>query len=365
MAAHNAGGSRLPAPVARDGGWAVIGGSANRLWERGCFGKPTNGGVVLTNTEVLNAHRLRGLPLPNPKWLEEIVEVQGDIFFECEVLDALRYPGEKVILKQNLSAVSAVVLDPKTWALRWSRSVQPKYDDPISEIRWFHASDTIDWKEILQWTSNVESGGRIAELLIVDDEHGVVTYRTSLHQPTGKFRNPFTEMENDERRLISKAWSLSKPTDNGYWIPSENMTWPLEGMGIELENGIWISNVEARIVSRVVNPTMPKPDGELGKLVAALSDLISRGLAIRSGFKYGTRWRGYSGAVGEDHAPWLIVPLDEAPLDWGEACLVARLAAGVNKNWLCAIPPQEIGGWRYLALERPPSDSRWANPKRH
>jgi len=365
MAAHNTGRSRLPTPVARGGDWAVIGGAANRLWERGCFGRPTNGGVILTNTEVLNAHRLRGLPLPHADWIEKIVEIQGDIFFECEVLDALRYPGEKVILKQNLSAVGAVVLDEDTWALRWPRTERPRDAEPISEIRWFHASDSIDWKEVLQWTLNVENGGRIAELLIVDEEHGVVTYRTSLYHPNGELKNPFTELENADRQLIAKAWSLSKPTDSGYWIPSQNMPWPLKGIGIELENGIWLSDIEARIVSHVVNPTMPKTDGELGKLVAVLSDLISRGLAMRSGFKYGTRWRCYSGAVGEDHAPWLIVPLGEAPTDWGEACLAARLAAGVNKNWLCAIPPQEIGGWRYLALERPPSDSRWANPKRH
>ena len=71
-----------------------------------------------------------------------------------------------------------------------------------------------------------------------------------------------------------------------------------------------------------------------------------------------------AGAVGGVHAPWLIVPVEEAPTNWGEACLSARLAANVNKLWLCA-SVTESKEWRYLAIERPPSDSRWTNPVKH
>ena len=131
-----------------------------------------------------------------------------------------------------------------------------------------------------------------------------------------------------------------------------------------MEGGIWLTEIEGRIVSRIINPTMPNPTGQLGRMVELLADLLSKGVAIRSGFKYGTRWRAYAGAVGGEHAPWLIVPVEEAPTNWGEACLSARLAANVNKLWLCA----SVTGnneWRYLAIERPPSDSRWTNPVKH
>ena len=75
MASVTPGGSRLPVPVQRDGAWAVLGGAANRLWERGCFGLPIRDGILLTAAEVLNAHRLRGLPLPHENWLAEALEV--------------------------------------------------------------------------------------------------------------------------------------------------------------------------------------------------------------------------------------------------------------------------------------------------
>jgi len=365
MAAATPGGSRLPTPVPRDGMWAVLGGAANRLWERGCFGRPIRDGIILTASEVLNAHRLRGLPLPHENWLAEALQKHPEILFECEVLDALRFPGEKVVLAHNLNAANAVLLDSRSWALRWSRNVKPKDADPLAEIRWFRANDEIDWEQLAEWTLNVETGGRIPELLIVDQEHGVVTYRCRLHNPTGPLVDPFRGLDNDERRVISHSWAESRETEGGFWLDIPREKWPMSGVGINLEGGVWVSELEGRIVSRIVNPTMPQPTGEIGDRMGILSDLLSRGLAVRSGFKYGTRWRVYAGLVGGEHAPWLVVPFDEAPTNWGEACLAARLAAGVNKHWLCAMSPLGNSGWRYLALERPPSDARWTNPVRH
>ena len=365
MAEVHAGASRLPVPVPRDDCWAVLGTTANRLWERGCFGKPIRDGVLLTTAEVLNAHRLRGLPLPHDKWLSEVLANNPNLLFEGAILDSLRFPGEKVVLAQNLNAANAVLLDSKSWALRWSRNVMPKDTEALAEIRWVRAKDQIDWDELSEWTRNVTTGGRIAELMVVDDEHGVVTYRCNHHQPEGVLKNPFLELNNDQRRIVAHAWTESTDTNGGYWLPIERELWPIQGIGINLQGGVWVSEIEARIISQIVNPTMPSPSGEIGQWVTIVSDLLSRGLAVRPGFKYGTRWRAYSGLVGGEHAPWLIVPQEDAPMGWDDACLAARLAAGVNKIWLCAMQPIGNSSWRYLALERPPSDARWTNPNRH
>ncbi len=364
MAANSRGGSRLPIPVKRGEEWVVLGTTANRLWERGCFGRPIRDGVQLTIAEVLCAHRLRGLPLPHEQWLSEALRECPDILFESEILDALRFPGEKVVLAENLSAVNAVLLDSRSWALRWSRNVMPKEALPLSEIRWVKSSDTIDWDELAEWTANVESGGRIPELLIIDEEHSVVTYRSRFHHPNGPLLNPFRELDNEQRRIIAHAWAESRETSEGIWLDIDSTIWPISGIGIRMEDGIWLTEIEGRIVSRIINPTMIPPSGEVGQMFELLSDLLSRGVAVRSGFKYGTRWRAYAGAVGEGHAPWLIVPLREAPTNWGEICLSARLAANVNKSWLCA-SATDGKDWRYLAIERPPSDSRWTNPVKH
>ena len=96
-----------------------------------------------------------------------------------------------------------------------------------------------------------------------------------------------------------------------------------------------------------------------------LLNLLKRGLNTRSGFKFGTTWRCYSGSVGQDHAPWLINdPEDEQKTVgvWAKACLTSRLASGVNKHWICPVDVG-FGDWDFLKISRPPADSRWSNPR--
>lgn len=364
------GGTRLPIPVEREEGWAAFGGSANRLWERGSFGRPIRDGILLTASELLNAHRLRGLPLPSEDWLANVLENDPNVLLEAEILDALRYPGEKIVLACNLSAANSVLLHKASFGLRWLRSDKPSEDDPTAELRWMRASDTIDWGELSQWAHSVESGGRIPEILVIDDEHGVVTYRAHLHDPRGEFVDPFSELTNDERRTIAHAWAALTKTANGNWLPIRSEDWPLPSVGLDLSNGIWLDELQSRSISKIINPSMPSPEGVSGELLATFMDLLQRGLLVRPAFKYGTRWRAYSNAIDEGHAPWLIVNFSDAPTNWTEACLSARLAAGVNKTWLCSIPPGSgssgsMRGFTYLALERPPADARWTSPTRH
>jgi tRNA splicing endonuclease len=127
-------------------------------------------------------------------------------------------------------------------------------------------------------------------------------------------------------------------------------------VGIPLHGGRQLDRIESEVIY--------SNDKESMSVTASiLDDLWSRGLNTRSGFKYGTTWRCYAGEVGEGHAPWLVVdPTSEGPENWAEACLSSRLASGVNKKWL--YPIYDIESWRYLQISRPPSDSRWSNPKR-
>ena len=77
---------------------------------------------------------------------------------------------------------------------------------------------------------------------------------------------------------------------------------------------------------------------------------MSRGVLLRPGFKFGSRWRVYETPVGVAHAPWLVQPVDYAPLTWEGACLAVRLSEGVNKTWLCAQYSQNQ--WHYLHMQR-------------
>ena len=78
--------------------------------------------------------------------------------------------------------------------------------------------------------------------------------------------------------------------------------------------------------------------------------LANSGCILRPGFKYGCKWRVYDDEVGKSHAPWLLQPLSDAPSSWEGICLSVRLAEGVHKKWVCAIPLND--DWKFMNIKR-------------
>ena len=239
--------------------------------------------------------------------------------------------------------------------IRWA----PEKGAPVSEILWFESKDLLNGKvesgesmlkDLLYWCVEVGEMGRIPEVLIIDEEQSVVTYRLSECNPTGV-------MEKPAKEIIDEISEMEKTriSGNRIFFPSVSK-WPLDSIGIPLQGGRQLDHIEAEVITSYF-------EGEHSISADILLDLWMRGLNTRSGFKYGSTWRCYSGSVGDAHAPWLVVdPTSEGPENWAEACLSSRLASGVNKHWL--YPIMDNSGWRYLQISRPPSDSRWSNPRR-
>jgi len=79
-------------------------------------------------------------------------------------------------------------------------------------------------------------------------------------------------------------------------------------------------------------------------------DLRTRGILVKTGFKYGTHFRAYEGDPDRSHAKFLIHSL---PSDyrggWPEVSRAVRLAHGVRKQLLLAACGREIA---YVHLER-------------
>lgn len=305
-----------------------------RLWEKSAIGRRLdNGGLHLLPEEVIFCYHHRHQTLPTEEWIQVNLNLDSDLEARFLILEALRVPGNLIILTKHRHC-SKWQISPNSWALRWHKESHPDNSEPTAEIRWHYSSEKIDWTELLNWTTAVINNHRIPEVLVIDDEGSIVTYELSISEPQGSLSfdiDSFSECITDSER---NWYSLDKWEFNHVGIPTRwgHRLNPSETILIETDNVSITSTVHL--------------------------DLLSRGLALRSGFKYGTHWRAYSGPVGKDHAPYLIDTPDNAPKTWAKACLSARLAAGVNKNLLIAIEDDQI---RYLQLERPPSDRRWTN----
>ena len=259
--------------VDRSGSWIYEGPAAERLWQKSAIGSPVGERKLeLSPAETLFVHYHRHLDLPTNNWMNNALNQNSMLLQEYSILEALRVPGNKIVLSQNMGLFSKQV-NPKSWAARWTSNTHPRNSEAISEIRWFHESDKLDAGELHQWAIDVNSSGRIAEVLVVDEELSIVTYQLSSQNPRGSFQ---------EHEAIESLTNLSGgiPSANGLLYPFDD--WKIKQLGVPTAGGIHLDS----IICEIIQGLNPLSEGAM-----ILADLLNRGLVIRPGFKYGTRWR--------------------------------------------------------------------------
>jgi len=86
----------------------------------------------------------------------------------------------------------------------------------------------------------------------------------------------------------------------------------------------------------------------------AYNDLRSRGLVVKTGFKYGSHFRVYEDDPERSHARWLVhaVPQDYETI-WPEMSRAVRLAHGVKKEILFAWVREDETEYMRLSRVRP------------
>ena len=339
--------------VQHDEGWFYQGQAAHRLWNKSAIGRLVGSeGLLLSSSEVVFCHEHRHLEWPFDSWLSEQLGERPRLLEEAAILEALRVPGNRIVLHSNFEAMG-LSSAAASWGLRWPSEEHPSTSEATYEVRWYHASEELDIEDLFEWSEQVREGGRMAEVLVVDDEHAVVTYRVGAVEPEGEMG----DVPDDDFVTISEL-GMSSGLDNGGSFIHFEGDWPNDRVGIPYPSGRIMDQQASELVEAMANGSA----GSLSIGASILGDLLNRGLHPRPGFKYGTRWRCYDRPMGEDHAPWLVVHPAEGPVDWEGACLASRLASGVNKTWLHPLLVESE--WRYLSITRPPADSRWNNPHR-
>jgi hypothetical protein len=334
------------------GGWEYRGSASNRLWHKSALGRViSDDSIHLTDAEVIFCHEHRNIELPNEDWVIQCMNRNPTILDEYTILESLRKPGNKIMLTVH-SKEFDLREEKETWGLRWPSDRHPRDGDPVAEIRWFHSSEMLDIDGLLNWGINVRDKKRIAEVLIVDNELSVVTYRIEIIEPKGNLSVP---TEEDYTAIATKKGKISLSNGN-IFIPNSKI-WKFKNIGIPHTNGRIIDDDTDNMIKNIVNHDKM----EMSVSERIIYDLFDRGLHPRPGFKYGSKWRCYETSIEDDHAPWLVVHPDDGPRNWEEACLISRLSAGVNKKWLFPIFNKDL---YYLSITRPPADSRWNNPIR-
>lgn len=315
--------------IAEEGGWKVEPPISSRLWQKSALGKTIEGGAVLLSpAEALFCHWHRNLALPK-NFMTEMLATNQRFLHEAVAIEAIRSGGEILSICVEDSPHGNLQC-ANTWGMRWERISHPSKDLPVSQVRWFISSDDLDLVDLQSWVRDVEKMGQRAEVVVVDSEYYSTIYHLSSPDPRGKLKPP-SEIQ---------APVLGEEVD--YFIQYEN--WPLPNIGVSQAGGISLDSTEKKWLENYLQGTEHTGDSYL------LNELLERGLLARPGFKYGCKWRVYDDDISKSHAPWLMSIESEMPRSWEEACLRARLSAGVNKKWVCI--QQSPDGASFLSIER-------------
>ncbi len=333
----------LQAPSLRSDGWYIEPPLSSRLYQKSGLGMmQSDESIRLTPEEIMFCHWHRHVPLPSESWFQELVATDPDIIARSIVFDTARSGGEILIPVENIPEKWGIDALESTWALRWNREHVFSKQSPVAHVRWAWTTDEIDWAEMLHWTQEVHSRGMVAEFFVIDEEMDVTMYLLGIDQPNGH-QPLWDSFSLDKKEHLESLWSQRIPRGSGWYIP-DVIDWPWDSIGVEHLSGRHLREEEGAWLDVLFNGLEVPSELEL------FSDLMSRGVLLRPGFKFGSRWRVYETPVGDAHAPWLVQPVDYAPLTWEGACLAVRLSEGVNKTWLCAQYSQNQ--WHYLHMQR-------------
>ena len=307
--------------------------ATRRWWDKSAIGRPMDDVLLLCPTDVVYCHDHRGMDWPSEEWFHDALRKRSSLIHEALVNEAMRQPGNKVLWHDHFEEMDFEFADG-TQALRWDAKSHPSRGLPDAEVRWNHARSEFDIEDLLNWCRAVRGSDRFAEMLIVDDDLDVVSYRVKEVQPEGRFEAVYFDGDGAIDMLNGSSWVSGK--DNVEGVPSF-----LGGFVLD-EN------------------SLPEVNDKVGARVAR--DLENRGLLVRTGFKYGVRWRAYEEDMSENHAPWLVSHPHSLPADWTSACQGSRLSSGVNKTMLLPVVTEDSVS--YVAIVRPPPDARWSTTRR-
>lgn len=198
-------------------------------------------------------------------------------------------------------------------------------------------------------------------LAIVDEEGDITYYRANRAQPTALggaawAGGPVEAFLLEDRVLVFDEAGAERLYKSGFY--GKKLGKVLLLSLIEAAHLMDEGKIEVRTISsgRRINTARFKkravkfqPDFDLR--LQAYRDLRSKGLVVKTGFKYGTHFRVYEDDPEKAHARWLVHAVPEGyETNWPEVSRAVRLAHGVKKEILFAWVKE--GGTEFLRLSR-------------
>lgn len=194
------------------------------------------------------------------------------------------------------------------------------------------------------------AAAKARDVLCVADADGSVThYQAALAKPAGDV--PEGDLPRAKGAVLADRVLVADPTAAAAYQQREFLGTPQPG-------GLLLSFVEAEALRR--RGVLSVPAGLAGKapesarILQAHLALRAAGAVPKSGFRFGTHVRAYRAAPADGHAEWLVHCAGAGEtLPWPSLSRGVRLAHGVRKSFLVAIPDGEGIVFAQLGWYRP------------
>lgn len=181
---------------------------------------------------------------------------------------------------------------------------------------------------------------------VVDEDSTVTHYRLAFEDPKGDV--PAGTLPPASGTIVADRVLVDDP--------AAAKALAAEFFGTAHGDGILLSALEAAALQERgalrLKGALPSPPGpEVLRAYAALRDA---GVVVKSGFRFGAHLRGYVGAPDDAHAQWLLHCAQERDsIPWSALSRGVRLAHGVRKHFLVAVPTGKETRFVHIAWYRP------------
>jgi tRNA-intron endonuclease len=318
----------------------------NQVYSKGFYGKPLSGGGLevdlIEATYLAESGRIAVFDGAKPFGMGELVALGTREIPNFEIMYLvyrdIRQRG--YVIKQGAAPLDFRVL-PRGGVP--GRAHSRYWVSAISERGVFDAEALMG---LMESTNRVR---KIFLLAVVDEEGDLTYYRVKDIEPRGRLR--FSEpgvkceglvmtdrvlvMEPEQARALHGAGFYGKVLGRGLQLSLLEAAHLAEEGYLALRDPGRGRRVSAKQFASAARSMQPDFDLRLW----VYKDLKSRGMLVKTGFKYGSHFRAYEGDPERTHARYLVhaIPTDYRSM-WAEISRAVRLAHGVRKEILLARP---------------------------
>lgn len=339
---------------------------ANRLYNKGRFGRPQSGGALkLTLAEA-------AFLVENDR-LEVRAEGEGAVpLARLVALAAAREPGFEVEflvfrdLRERgyvLTPAAAADRDREVHWVGYGRGDKPESSEPSLRITvWSERTPArIDRLRALADAGAADGVENLVAL--VDEESDLTYYDLGVEEPHGD--TPDTDAVDAtaiflrDRCLVDDAASAKALHRHGFY-------------GKPVAGGLQLSLVETLHLMRTAGLHVAasaegdaldeegflararQVDADVAQRLLVYADLRARGLTVKTGFKFGTHFRAYKQNPRGHHAPYLIHVVSRGfESGWPQVSRAVRLSHSVRKTFLFGVLDGDRVSYVRLARARP------------